>query len=345
MPRQTSRQTKRPKRATGLLGVEELGYGSSDDPDFMVDEESSDASASAPGSADLSRGGADGRRGRSRRCAARVETASKRSGGADGAVGAAARQEDPGGLSSDGSDVPLSLRAKRAAGAAGPRELPAAGRDEGSDAPLSRRAISIQRGKPAGARRQRQRGRRRSSSADSDEPPVGHLVAARTSGARGAARSKPSKSPSGQSFDYGGLPPDIMASILGLASAKEALPVAATCRSVCRSWRQAVADTPQVWRRLDMSYGWCNPTDRTLKQHIRAEAWAAVAHLNIGGCNKLTDKGLLHLSQSCPSLTSLNIAYCGSFRAHAEMIFRPDDVRPRGVAAHLCTCLRAPMHR
>lgn len=39
-----------------------------------------------------------------------------------------------------------------------------------------------------------------------------------------------------------------------------------------------------------------------------------VTHLNIGGCNRLTDKGLLHIAKSCTSLTSLTLANCASFR-------------------------------
>jgi hypothetical protein len=53
----------------------------------------------------------------------------------------------------------------------------------------------------------------------------------------------------------------------------------ASGRSVCRAWRAAVLETPEVWRKLDMSYGWCRPTDSTLCMHINADAWAKVCYI------------------------------------------------------------------
>ena len=102
----------------------------------------------------------------------------------------------------------------------------------------------------------------------------------------------------------------------------------------------------QVWGHLDMSYGWCNPTDSIVKSYTQAGLWAKVLHparriaptcgaggdlqlfsdlggpdhrlqvlhLNLQGCDNLTDTSLEAVASHCPDLRSINLSMCASFR-------------------------------
>ena len=86
-----------------------------------------------------------------------------------------------------------------------------------------------------------------------------------------------------------------------------AVPLIPTVARVCRGWREAVrADPAPLWRHVDVSFGWCRPTDGLVKKHCRAGTWRLLTHLNIADCTKLTDAAIEALAAGCPNLTHLD---------------------------------------
>ena len=47
-----------------------------------------------------------------------------------------------------------------------------------------------------------------------------------------------------------------------------AVPLVPRACCVCRAWRHAVREHPApLWRHVDLSFGWCRPTDNIIKRY------------------------------------------------------------------------------
>jgi F-box/leucine-rich repeat protein 6 len=136
------------------------------------------------------------------------------------------------------------------------------------------------------------------------------------------------------------LPHDVIRAILRQACRENALPTAAYASCVSRAWRVAIRSEPDVWRNVDLSYGWCKPTDEVVayfcgqgitfaaegssKKELNSRnnpdpppvalnppPWRAVQSLNLQSCNKLTDDSLRCIASCCPLLRHLDLSDCG----------------------------------
>lgn len=120
-----------------------------------------------------------------------------------------------------------------------------------------------------------------------------------------------------------------------------ALPLIPRVTRVCRGWRDAVrADPAPLWRHVDISYGWCRPTDKIIAKYCKDETWASLEHLNMADCSKLTDVSIRALAEKCPRLASLDASGAGSnisaesLRTLADRLVavRLDRLRPRAIS-------------
>jgi F-box/leucine-rich repeat protein 6 len=157
-------------------------------------------------------------------------------------------------------------------------------------------------------RRRKRRARRSPSASGSDEE--------QTLGARRRALLSAADASAAQPAVE--LPVGVLCRVLTLACADGAVPTAARAACVCRAWRAAVAlCEAELWRRADLSYGWCRATDGVVLRLCRRDAWAQLAHVNLTGCGKLTDAALDALLAACPQLVSLDVSDTRSFSAAA----------------------------
>jgi len=86
-----------------------------------------------------------------------------------------------------------------------------------------------------------------------------------------------------------------------------AVPLIPRVTRVCRSWRDATRSDPAaLWQRVDISSGWCRPTDHIISRYCKGGAWAALTHINMADCTKLTDVSVRALAAGCPRLTCLD---------------------------------------
>lgn len=87
------------------------------------------------------------------------------------------------------------------------------------------------------------------------------------------------------------LPVEVVVMILRLAGAANAAPILATASCVCKAWRAAVRENPQLWHSLDLGYAAGRVTDSIVTRSAKT-CWHHVDNLSFSGCTKLTDTAL-----------------------------------------------------
>ncbi|CAN6210176.1 unnamed protein product [Urochloa humidicola] len=149
------------------------------------------------------------------------------------------------------------------------------------------------------------------------------------------------------SLDWAGLPPDLVSSILHRS---DPVQIMLGADKVCRSWRRAARDEPELWRRIDMR-GYEElahrsladldqmAVDAVLRSQGQCQAFAGgrasasdgflrfLAHqaptlksLILISCgNKLSVEGLLEAIQMFPQLEELELSKCWNVRRNKEL--------------------------
>jgi hypothetical protein len=108
-----------------------------------------------------------------------------------------------------------------------------------------------------------------------------------------------------------------------------AVPSAAIALCINKAWRNAVLSLPELWQYVDLSFGWCRPTNTILESY--SLKWVAMENLSLQGCNTITEVGLASIAENCPKLRSLNLSHCTGFReqgladALCSMFSRPNN--------------------
>jgi len=108
-----------------------------------------------------------------------------------------------------------------------------------------------------------------------------------------------------------------------------AIPGAAIALCINKAWRSAVLSYPELWKYVDLSFGWCRPTNTILESY--SLKWIAVEKLNLEGCSTISETALISIAENCPKLSNLNLAYCTGFRE-------------QGLADALCSMLSRPLN-
>ena len=159
------------------------------------------------------------------------------------------------------------------------------------------------------------------SGADEDVP-----LAARRSSLLPAQQAAPSSEHGPPCCD---LPLEVLQNILAQAcAAGGAVPVAAAAACVSRAWRAAVQATPELWAVVDLSWGWCRPSNAVLAANA-APRWAMMRSLSLAGCGAVGDAGLAAVAAGCPVLQALDLSHCTGFTADGlspsldQMVLRP----------------------
>ncbi|KAL4515458.1 hypothetical protein Ndes2437B_g06897 [Nannochloris sp. 'desiccata'] len=136
----------------------------------------------------------------------------------------------------------------------------------------------------------------------------------------------PCRSPLNIKFE---VPEEVLHTILYYwCSDKGAIPGAAIALCINKAWRSAVLSHPELWYYVDLSFGWCRPTNTILQTY--SLKWIAMEVLSLEGCSTITEVALLSIAENCPKLRSLNLSYCTGFRE-------------QGLADALCSMLSRPL--
>jgi hypothetical protein len=119
------------------------------------------------------------------------------------------------------------------------------------------------------------------------------------------------------------LPMEVLQEILArvVRDAGGAVPTAPRLTCVSRAFRDAVTGEPEMfWVDVDLSSGFCAPTDARIRSLINRGAWGSVRSLNLSGCSKLSDSTLKLLGTSCAKIENLTISG-GNFTKDGLMQF------------------------
>lgn len=108
-----------------------------------------------------------------------------------------------------------------------------------------------------------------------------------------------------------------------------AIPSASIALCINKAWRNAVLSCPELWKSVDLSFGWCRPTNSILELYLLK--WTAMEKLSLEGCGTVNETALIAISENCPRLYSLNLSHCTGFRekglgdALCNMFSRPKN--------------------
>ena len=125
---------------------------------------------------------------------------------------------------------------------------------------------------------------------------------------------------------FDALPVDVVREILArvVREGGGAVPHAARLTCVSRTFRRAVEEAPEMfWIDVDLSHGFCAPTDARMRACAKKGVFASVRRLNLSGCGKLTDATLRTLAESCESLEELTLSG-GAFTRDGLFAFADD---------------------
>ena len=93
--------------------------------------------------------------------------------------------------------------------------------------------------------------------------------------------------------------------------------VAAALTCVSRSFRRIVEGSyEEFYERVDLSHGFCAPTDARVRAWAKRGVFKGTKELNLAGCHKLTDATLKTIGASCEALECLTLSG-GSFSKDA----------------------------
>lgn len=123
------------------------------------------------------------------------------------------------------------------------------------------------------------------------------------------------------------LPVEVLHNILLQACKNGAIPTAPNAACVSKAWRAAVKSCPSLWTNVDLSYGWCRPTNAILTE--QCQVWTEMRSLNLSACGTISENGLRSIADACPRLERLNLSHC-------------TGMREPGLADVLCTMLLRP---
>ena len=102
-----------------------------------------------------------------------------------------------------------------------------------------------------------------------------------------------------------------------------AIPTTPRLASVSRTFRDAINSAPEMfWVDIDMSSGFCAPTDAKIKTMCSTGRWRGARSVDFSGCGKLTDTTLRVIAAECPHISELKFSGGKFTKAGLEQLAR-----------------------
>jgi len=111
------------------------------------------------------------------------------------------------------------------------------------------------------------------------------------------------------------LPGDIQLRILRHATSEKALPLIPYLSRSCRGLHAATRHEPTLYVNIDLSYGWCRPSDAIVTRE--APRWSNATSVSIEGCATLSDAAVISIAKHCPRLRSIHLGGTKNISAEA----------------------------